>query len=72
MGFLVAITVGPLDAQNPPDAFRLIRVQVEAIELPHEAMTTLLLQPRTGTNDRHLRQQLVDMTTREKPPFWKP
>jgi hypothetical protein len=41
---------------------RLVRVQAEFIEVPHETLTRLLLQPRTGADDRGLREELAKLT----------
>ena len=55
----------PLEAQESTPDFdplgehddlpRVIRVQTEFIEMPHEAMTELMKKPRTSTNDSDLR-----------------
>ena len=44
------------------DLPRLVRVQVEFIEVPHTTLTRLLMEPRTGGNDTDLRKELTTLT----------
>lgn len=45
---------------------KMVRVQVEFIEVPHETMTELLAEPRKGTNDTPLRAKLQELVKEEK------
>ena len=45
---------------------KMVRVQVEFIEVPHETMTELLAEPRKGTNDAPLRAKLQELVKEEK------
>lgn len=68
---LLLCTLAPR-AQQPDPEFdplgeniilpKLIRVQVEFIEVPHTTLTRLLLDPRTSANDTHLRKELQNLT----------
>ena len=48
------------------DAPRLVRVMVEFIEVPHETLTRLLLEPRKGSNDADLRMQVAKLVDEGK------
>lgn len=43
------------------DSPRLVRVMVEFIDLPHEELTRLLLEPRKGANDTALRKDVAKL-----------
>lgn len=45
---------------------QLVRVQAEFIEVPHETLTRLLLQPREGADDSGLRQELAKLAEEGK------
>ena len=45
---------------------KIVRVQVEYIEVPHETMTALLSDPRTSTNDTPLRSKLQELVKEGK------
>jgi hypothetical protein len=44
------------------DLPKLVRVQVEFIEVPHATLTRLLMDPRTGGNDTDLRKELAALS----------
>jgi hypothetical protein len=45
---------------------QLVRVQVEFIEMAHESLTKLLLEPRKGANDADLRKQVQKLVDEQK------
>jgi hypothetical protein len=45
---------------------QLVRVQAEFIEVPHEALTKLLLEPRKGADDTEMRKQVQKMVDEQK------
>ena len=62
-GFCVTLVSGLMAQEATPEfdplgetveAPRLVRVQVEFIEMAHESLTKLLLEPRKGANDADL------------------
>jgi hypothetical protein len=54
----------PLGEQvNAP---QLVRVQVEFVEMAHETLTRLLLEPRKGANDTELRKQVQKLVDEQK------
>lgn len=48
------------------DLPQLVRVQAEFIEVPHETLTRLLLQPREGADDSGLRRELAKLAEEGK------
>ena len=68
--------VSGLMAQEPTPEFdplgeqvegpRLVRVQVEFVEMAHETLTKLLLEPRKGANDADLRKQVQKLVDEQK------
>ncbi len=56
----------PTINQAEGDLSKMVRVQVEFIEVPHETMTELLFEPRNSANDTPLRVKLQDLVKEGK------
>ena len=56
----------PLGEQTDEFLPKIVRVQVEFIEVPHETMTELLAEPRKSANDTPLRAKLQELVKGEK------
>lgn len=56
----------PLGQEADRELPKIVRVQVEFIEVPHETMTELLQAPRTSANDTPLRAKLQDLVKEGK------
>ena len=51
----------PLGVEVETELPKMVRIQVEFIEVPHETMTELLCSPRQGANDTELRSKLHEL-----------
>jgi phosphatidate phosphatase PAH1 len=56
----------PQVKQAEGDLFKIVRVQVEYIEVPHETMTELLFEPRNSVDDTPLRAKLQELVKEGK------
>ena len=65
LGFAQDNTETPVQVADK-DLSKIVRVQVEYIEVPHETMTELLSEPRTSTNDTPLRAKLQELVKEGK------
>ena len=72
--WMVLVAVAPAQEATPEfdplgesvELPRLVRVQAEFIEVAHETLTRLLLQPREGADDNALRQELAKLADEGK------
>jgi hypothetical protein len=53
-------------AENPADSPKMVRVQVEFIDVAHEQLTTLLFGERKSTDDTELRKQVGELVAQSK------
>lgn len=66
LGFAQEEGFDPLGEQAESLLPKMVRVQVEFIEVPHETMTELLAEPRKTANDTPLRAKLQDFVKEGK------
>jgi hypothetical protein len=66
LGFAQEEGFDPLGEQAESLLPKMVRVQVEFIEVPHETMTELLAEPRKTANDTPLRAKLQELVKEGK------
>lgn len=66
LGFAQEEGFDPLGEQAESFLPKIVRVQVEFIEVPHETMTELLAEPRKTANDTPLRAKLQELVKEGK------
>ena len=66
LGFAQEEGFDPLGEQAEADLPKMVRIQVEFIEVPHETMTELLAEPRKAADDTPLRAKLQELVKEEK------